>query len=123
MKGEETTMQYTKKLTYYFIYVDAEFKKINYKAFLTLHVQNGDEYKRAVAFTLANDYGFVKVMSSYSFYRNDQGPPHESDKSIKSVTINDDGTCGNGWVCEHRWDDCSFFLRHDKLCFIPSFIN
>ena len=32
-----------------------------------------------------------------------QGPPSNSDGSIKDVTINADGTCGNGWICEHRW--------------------
>ena len=32
-----------------------------------------------------------------------QGPPSNSDGSIKDVTINSDGTCGNGWICEHRW--------------------
>lgn len=34
---------------------------------------------------------------------SDQGPPHNDDLSTKDVTINADGTCGNGWVCEHRW--------------------
>ena len=32
-----------------------------------------------------------------------QGPPSNSDGSIKDVLINSDGTCGNGWICEHRW--------------------
>ncbi|NWI94226.1 AMYP amylase, partial [Pitta sordida] len=31
------------------------------------------------------------------------GPPSNSDGSIKPVTINEDTTCGNDWVCEHRW--------------------
>nr|AAO17927.2 alpha-amylase [Corbicula fluminea] len=62
------------------------------------------EYKMAVAFLLANDYGFTRVMSSYYFGDNsDLGPPHNDDYSAKDVPINADGTCGNGWVCEHRW--------------------
>ncbi|XP_052766593.1 alpha-amylase-like [Mya arenaria] len=62
------------------------------------------EYKLAVAFMLAFDYGFTRVMSSYSFSSSDQGPPHNGDNSIKDVTVNADGKgCGNGWVCEHRW--------------------
>ena len=32
-------------------------------------------YKLAVGFLLAHDYGFKRVMSSYYFDDNDQGPP------------------------------------------------
>jgi alpha-amylase len=42
-------------------------------------------------------------MSSYYFETHDQGPPQDSEQNILSPTINADGTCGNGWVCEHRW--------------------
>uniref|UniRef100_H3C288 alpha-amylase n=1 Tax=Tetraodon nigroviridis TaxID=99883 RepID=H3C288_TETNG len=31
------------------------------------------------------------------------GPPSHPDGSTKSVPINPDETCGDGWVCEHRW--------------------
>lgn len=61
------------------------------------------KYKLAVAFLLANDYGFARVMSSYHFNGDSDGPPHNADYSAKDVTINGDGSCGNGWVCEHRW--------------------
>lgn len=76
----------------------------------------------AVAFTLAHPYGEPRVMSSFSFESSDQGPPQDSDGNIIGATINEvsfakfslilfssylikfkDGTCGNGWVCEHRW--------------------
>ena len=61
-------------------------------------------YKMANAFMLAYDYGFPRVMSSY-FFGNDiqQGPPHYGDYSIKNVSVDYSGICGNGWVCEHRW--------------------
>nr|KAG5706333.1 hypothetical protein BaRGS_026115 [Batillaria attramentaria] len=63
-----------------------------------------DAYKLATAFTLAWNYGFTRVMSSYSFGDNsDQGPPHNADYSTADVPINSDGSCGGGWVCEHRW--------------------
>ncbi|GFR70097.1 alpha-amylase [Elysia marginata] len=68
-----------------------------------LSFKDGDRYKRASAFTLAYNYGFTRVMSSYNFNNRDDGPPHNSDFSTKKVTINPDGSCGNGWVCEHRW--------------------
>ncbi|XP_066479643.1 pancreatic alpha-amylase-like isoform X1 [Tiliqua scincoides] len=69
-------------------------------------------YKMAVSFMLAHPYGFTRIMSSYWWPRfiqdgkdfNDWvGPPSNSDGSIKPLTINANGTCGNGWICEHRW--------------------
>ncbi|XP_005367977.1 pancreatic alpha-amylase-like isoform X2 [Microtus ochrogaster] len=68
-------------------------------------------YKMAVGFMLAHPYGFTRVMSSYYWERNIQngqdendwiGPPNDNGVT-KEVTINPDTTCGNGWVCEHRW--------------------
>ncbi|KDR10404.1 alpha-amylase 1-like [Zootermopsis nevadensis] len=60
-------------------------------------------YKMAVSFMLSWPYGYPRVMSSYYFDTHDQGPPQDSDQNILSPTISADGTCGNGWVCEHRW--------------------
>jgi hypothetical protein len=34
------------------------------------------DYKQAVAYTLAQDYGFTRIMSSYYFTNTDQGPPN-----------------------------------------------
>ena len=53
---------------------------------------------------LAWPYGFAQVMSSYNFNPNDdaQGPPG-SNGVTSSPIINSDGSCGGGWVCEHRW--------------------
>ncbi|EHB09943.1 Pancreatic alpha-amylase [Heterocephalus glaber] len=68
-------------------------------------------YKMAVGFMLAHPYGFTRIMSSYRWDRNFQngkdvndwiGPPNNNG-ATKAVTINADSTCGNGWVCEHRW--------------------
>ena len=59
-------------------------------------------YKKAVTFMLAWPYGFTRVMSSYFFSNEDQGPPSVGD-SIADVPINPDGSCGGGWACEHRW--------------------
>lgn len=60
-------------------------------------------YKMAQAFMLAHPYGVTRVMSSFSFENTDQGPPQDSNGNIVSPSINADETCGNGWVCEHRW--------------------
>ncbi|EFB22518.1 hypothetical protein PANDA_020921, partial [Ailuropoda melanoleuca] len=68
-------------------------------------------YKMGVGFMLAHPYGFTRVMSSFRWSRNFQngvdvndwiGPPNNNGV-IKEVTINPDTTCGNDWVCEHRW--------------------
>nr|XP_020037790.1 pancreatic alpha-amylase-like isoform X2 [Castor canadensis] len=68
-------------------------------------------YKMAVGFMLAHPYGFTRVMSSYRWERDIQngkdandwiGPPNNNG-ATKEVTINEDSTCGNDWVCEHRW--------------------
>ncbi len=40
----------------------------------------------------------------YGFYTNIQiGPPHDSNFNTLDVVIKDDFSCGNGWICEHRW--------------------
>ncbi|CAH2096390.1 unnamed protein product [Euphydryas editha] len=60
-------------------------------------------YKAATAFLLAHPYGKPRVMSSFFFDDKEQGPPSDSNENIISPSINNDDTCGNGWVCEHRW--------------------
>lgn len=62
-------------------------------------------YKKAVAFTLAWNYGTTRLMSSYEFENTDQGPPSDDNGVIDDVVINDRGTCDGGWVCEHRWQE------------------
>ncbi|XP_053383074.1 alpha-amylase-like [Mercenaria mercenaria] len=64
---------------------------------------NHKQLKTATAFMLAHPYGFPRIMSSYWFSSDSEGPPHNSNMSIKDVLVNSDMTCGNGWVCEHRW--------------------
>jgi hypothetical protein len=65
----------------------------------------------AVAFMLAWPYGYPRVMSSFFFDDPNQGPPQDSNENILSPTINSDGTCGNGWVCEHRWRQISNMVQ------------
>ncbi|KAL0838999.1 hypothetical protein ABMA28_016996 [Loxostege sticticalis] len=61
------------------------------------------QYKGAIAFMLAHPYGQPQLMSSFSFHDTEAGPPQSHNQEIISPSINSDGTCGNGWVCEHRW--------------------
>lgn len=57
----------------------------------------------AVAFMLAHPYGIPRIMSSFYFDSFDATPPQDSNGNLRSPIINSDNTCGNGWVCEHRW--------------------
>ncbi|VVC86930.1 unnamed protein product [Leptidea sinapis] len=60
-------------------------------------------YKAAIAFLLAHPYGEPQIMSSFDFWDTEIGPPMDNAGNIISPSINSDGTCGNGWVCQHRW--------------------
>uniref|UniRef100_A0A671RYL4 Alpha-amylase n=2 Tax=Sinocyclocheilus anshuiensis TaxID=1608454 RepID=A0A671RYL4_9TELE len=69
-------------------------------------------YKIATGLMLAHPYGVTTVMSSYRWDRHfvngkDQndwmGPPSNANGSTKPVPINPDSTCGDKWICEHRW--------------------
>jgi len=76
-----------------------------------LTYKDGIKYKMAVAFMLAWDYGYPRVMSSYAFTSHNQGPPNngvDSGYETQTPRINpDDETCypDSGWVCEHRWPE------------------
>lgn len=62
------------------------------------------QYKMATAFMLSYPYGHTRIMSSFYFSDTDQGPPSkDGGKTISSPIIKKDGSCDNGWVCEHRW--------------------
>ena len=52
------------------------------------------ELKLLTVFMMAHDYGEPRVMSSYDFWDGDQGPPQSAPGP----------GCGNGWICEHRWN-------------------
>ena len=63
--------------------------------------KDSTNYRYAVAFTLAQNYGTKRIMSSYYFGDDsDQGPPQTSPG------------CGNEWVCEHRWKSIGNFSKY-----------
>lgn len=68
-----------------------------------LTYKDARQYKMAVAFGLAHPFGISRVMSSFAFTDTDAGPPADASGNILSPSINADLTCGNGWVCQHRW--------------------
>ncbi|XP_077293316.1 alpha-amylase 2-like [Arctopsyche grandis] len=72
-----------------------------------LTYKDAKQYKAAIAFMLAHPYGTTRIMSSFAFSDPEVGPPMDGSQNIISPSINPDGTCGNGWVCEHRWGPIS----------------
>lgn len=69
-----------------------------------LTYKDGRLYKMATAFHLAWPYGDVpRIMSSFAFSNRDTGPPADASGNILPPQFSADGTCNNGWVCEHRW--------------------
>jgi alpha-amylase len=68
-----------------------------------LNYKESKAYKAAIGFMLAHSYdGLTKIMSSYEFNGSDDPPPANGD-DILSPGFNADGTCTNGWICQHRW--------------------
>ncbi|KAL7646603.1 UNVERIFIED_CONTAM: hypothetical protein RMT77_001854 [Armadillidium vulgare] len=92
-----------------FIFVDNHDNQRSDSSVLTY--KNGRDYSNAVVYTLAQDYGFARIMSSYDFSYSDQGPPSDGSGNTNDVTINADGSCGGGWICEHRWASISRMPR------------
>lgn len=72
---------------------------------MSLNFKSKKKYIMANAFLLAYPYGTILLMSSYNFTDDDieRGPPMDEEEKILSVTLNSDGNCENGWICEHRW--------------------
>lgn len=68
---------------------------------LILTYKKSKQYKMAIAFMLAYPYGTTRIMSSFAFNSFDQGPPNHNGDIIGPGINN--GSCTNGWVCEHRW--------------------
>jgi alpha-amylase len=81
------------------------------------------KYKMAQAIALGYTYGHPRIMSSYFFEDTEEGPPHEEDYTTKDVIINPDGSCGNGWVCEHRWAPITGMAGFAKAAKDQPYIN
>lgn len=76
-----------------------------------LTYKNRRNYILAQAFSLAHPYGIKRVMSSFAFERNDQGPPSDQNDNILSPSFDSNAQCTNGWVCEHRWHEISSMIE------------
>lgn len=68
----------------------------------------GAKYRLANVFMLAWPYGIPKIMSSYDWPQeqgNWVGPP--ADEQGQTLPV----TCGDGWVCEHRWPEIASMVE------------
>ena len=73
-----------------------------------LRYADGDAYRLANVWMLAQPYGYPRVMSSYAFAAGpagrDEGPPSDASGAtlpVRCATGLEDATIGD-WVCEHR---------------------
>ncbi|CAL4138325.1 unnamed protein product, partial [Meganyctiphanes norvegica] len=83
------------------------------------------DYRLGIAFTLAQPYGFTRIMSSYEFGDDsDMGPPHYSDYGTADVVINSENQCEGGWLCEHRWESIYKMVRfRNAVASVPDWDN
>ncbi|CAG0886066.1 unnamed protein product [Cyprideis torosa] len=88
------------------VFVDNHDNQRGYFTPTPLTFRDARMYKMANAFMLAWPYGFPRIMSSFYWEQDIQdgqdlnywvGPPMDADGNILDVS------CGNGWICEHRW--------------------
>jgi alpha-amylase len=69
--------------------------------------RDGDVFRLANVWMLAQPYGYPKILSSYAFYcpsQNSMGPPSDAQGNTYDVTCAaslETATIGE-WVCEHR---------------------
>ncbi|XP_072398830.1 alpha-amylase-like [Diabrotica undecimpunctata] len=73
-------------------------------------------YRAANSFMLAHPFFTPRLMSSFLFEDHDQGPPSDENDDTTSPGFNPDGSCNNGWVCEHRWHQIYNMVRFRNVC-------
>lgn len=62
-------------------------------------------YLMAIAFTLATQFGVVRLMSGFQFSSAEQGPPANEAGDLISPTFDGHRQCNNGYMCQHRWPE------------------
>lgn len=86
------------------VFVDNHDRQRGHGGAAAISFKDGALYQLAQVFTLAWPHGRKRVMSSYEFETDSQGPPMDDAEAIIPVYGEDGLNCGQGqWVCEHRW--------------------
>ena len=80
---------------------------------MILNYKEKNLYTKAAAFMLAHPHGgnHPRVMSSFYFDDPSQGPPQDYDGNIVSRGLDENNSCTNGWVCEHRWNAITNMIK------------
>lgn len=73
------------------------------------------QYIMANAFMLAHTYGLPRLMSSFEFETDEQGPPEDENHNIVGREIGPDGQCMSPWVCEHRWKQIASMVKFKNV--------
>jgi alpha-amylase len=86
------------------VFVDNHDRQRGHGGEAAINFKDGALYELAQVFTLAWPHGRKRVMSSFAFDTDFQGPPMDASEAIVPVYGDNGLNCGNGsWVCEHRW--------------------
>jgi alpha-amylase len=86
------------------VFVDNHDRQRGHGGEAAINFKDGALYELAQVFTLAWPQGRKRVMSSYAFDDDFQGPPMDETEATLPVYEDQGVDCGNGnWVCEHRW--------------------
>lgn len=66
--------------------------------------RDGDAYRLANVWMLAQPYGYPKILSGYAFAHRDQGPPSDAAGATRNVSCPAtlEAAAAGEWVCEHR---------------------
>ena len=86
------------------VFVDNHDRQRGHGGEPAVNYMDGNLYALAQVATLAWPYGRKRVMSSFEFETDSQGPPMDADEALIPVHQSEGLNCGQGqWVCEHRW--------------------
>ncbi|GAB6025608.1 Alphaamylase [Chamberlinius hualienensis] len=89
-------------------------------------------YQKALTFMISWPYGLKRIISSYRWTRIYEdgkdlnswvGPPHDHEYNTLPVKFRSDGSCRNGWVCEHRWPNVARMVQWSTVAADEPVVN
>lgn len=88
-----------------------------------LNYKDERNYILANIFMLAHPYGLPRIMSSYHFDFDSQGPPSDKLGNIVGRKVDEDDQCVRPWICEHRWLPIVSMIEFRKIVSNESVTN
>lgn len=81
-----------------------------------LNFKDKKQYILANIFMLAHPFGLLpRVMSSFEFVKDSDGPPCDDRGEIVSPEFDENGECLKPWICEHRWKPITSMVEFRSL--------